>query len=167
MGRSLAGDMVRIWRRPEAVFRARLAVAGEGSALGAIMAACLIIFVSQWPRLARESHLAADLAGGEVPALRTLVAINLVAMLLVAPLVLLGVATLSVHGAALFGRRLSPLAARMALGWALLAVAPLTLIHGIVSGLAGPGPLVAATGSVVLLTFLWHWQRLMRLGAGA
>lgn len=167
MAHSLAGDALRIWRRPGEVFARRLAQASEAGAFGVLMAACLVIFVGQWPRLAREAHLAGEAAGGGMTALRTLVAVNLVGMLLVAPLVLMGVAALAARIAALLGRRLAPLAARMALGWALLATAPLMLAQGIVSGLVGQGALVASLGVVVLAAFLWLWLRLMLEGAGA
>jgi hypothetical protein len=81
----------------------------------------------------------------------------LMGWIFLAPLLLYGLAALSVVAMTVVGRRPDPFAARFALFWALLAAAPLWLVHGLVAGLAGPGPVQAAAGAVALAAFLWFW----------
>jgi hypothetical protein len=55
------------------------------------------------------------------------------------------------------GGRGSFFAARIVLFWALLAVAPLMLLRGLVAGLIGPGPQLVIVSGVTFAVFLWFW----------
>lgn len=146
---SLSADILRSWRSPRAVIRARLArLDGERSALFYLMTACLLIFVAQWPRLSREAA-----SGGEIP-FEGLMAGALFGWLFLAPLFfyatawLLGMALRLVRPGTPFP------AVRLALFWALLAVSPLVLIQGALAALAGPGALALLSGLMVLALFM-------------
>ncbi|MGA0542820.1 YIP1 family protein [Neotabrizicola sp. VNH66] len=161
-------DILKTWRRPGAVFRPRLAQATEPGALAVLMGACFLIFVSQWPALSRQAYLAqiaAEQVGtppDQVPQLQALIGINLFVLMFMAPLIFYAIAWLSGVVLRAFGRPVAPLGARMALFWALLATAPLMLFQGLIAGFVGPGPALTVVGFLVLLAFLWLWQRLLR-----
>lgn len=145
-------EILRSWRNPRAALRRQLASgATEGRALAYLMGACGLIFVAQWPRLAREAELAP-----EVP-LDARLAGALLAIVFVLPLVFYGVAALSHLVARLFGGRGSWFGARLALFWTLLVTVPLFLLRGMVAGMIGPGPALVATETVVVAGFLIHW----------
>lgn len=146
---SLSTDIVRSWRSPRAVIRARLArLDGERSALFYLMMGCLLIFVAQWPRLSREAAM-----DDGIP-FEGLMAGALFGWLFLAPLFFYAIAWLL--GLALrLARRATPfLAVRLALFWALLAVSPLVLFQGALAALAGPGALAFASGLLVLALFM-------------
>jgi hypothetical protein len=149
---ALAGDILASYRRPGAVIRRRLGSAdrAEARALVTCMLACFLIFVAQWPRLRRQSHLTGQdldmLLGGA-----------LLGWLFIAPLILYAAAGFSHLVARRAGGRGTYTEARMALFWALLAAAPLWLLWGLAAGLAGPGPLLDLVGIVALLAFLGLW----------
>ena len=115
------------------------------------MAACALIFVSQWPALARMAHhdpaipLDARLGGA------------LMGTLFLLPLFAYALAALSHLAARALGGRGSHHGARLALFWALLAISPLMLLQGLARGLAGPGPAQTALGVAVLVCFLAVW----------
>ena len=149
---SLTGDILLSYRQPRRVIRRRLdAGPREDRALALLIGACLLMFAAQWPRLARAAHL-----HGEIP-LEVAIGGALFGWLFVAPLGLYLLAWLSHLVARLLGGRGSAFGARMALFWALLAAAPLFLLQGLVAGLIGPGPELAATGLVALGAFLLIW----------
>lgn len=149
---ALAGDILASYRRPGAVIRRRLGSAdrAEARALVTCMLACFLVFVAQWPRLRRESHLTGQdldmLLGGA-----------LLGWLFIAPLILYGAAGVSHFLARRVGGRGTYTEARMALFWALLAAAPLWLLWGVIVGLGGGGPLVDVAGLAALLAFLGLW----------
>lgn len=149
---TLAGDILASYRRPGVVVRRRLGSAdrAEARALMTCMLACFLVFVAQWPRLRRESHLTGQdldmLLGGA-----------LLGWLFIAPLILYGAAGLSHFLARLVGGRGSYTEARMALFWALLAAAPLWLLWGLVAGLGGAGLLLDLVGLLALAAFLGLW----------
>ncbi len=148
---AITSDIVESYRRPRAVLRRRIEGSDEGRALAVLMGACLLIYVSQWPSLARAAEL--DPA---IP-LDARLGGALMATIFVLPLLAYGLAFLS-HGVArLFGGRGTGLAARIALFWSLLAVSPLMLFQGLVGGLVGPGPALTVTGAGVALAFLYLW----------
>ncbi|MFC3616502.1 YIP1 family protein [Lutimaribacter marinistellae] len=144
-------DIVATYRGPAAVIR-RLLSAGqrEDRALAILMAACALVFISQMPRLSREAHL----SGQE---LNMLLGGTLLAWLIIAPLILYGVAALSHLVARIAGGRGSWYGARLALFWALLASAPLLLLHGLLAGFVGPGPALSGVGILWLVVFGWFW----------
>jgi hypothetical protein len=124
---------------------------GEGRALAYLMSASALIFVAQWPRLSREAYLQP-----EVP-LEARLGAALLGWLFMAPLFFYALAALSHLAARVMGGRGSWLAARLALFWTLLAVAPGFLFHGLVAGFIGPGPALTVTGALLLGGFVLHW----------
>jgi hypothetical protein len=124
------------------------------------MLACVLIFVAQLPRLSREAHLT------ERP-LEVLLGGALMAWVFVAPLLLYGVAALTILALRVAGRAPQPFAARLALFWALLSAAPLWLLHGLVAGLAGPGPMLTVVGAVAVASFLWFWWSGLKAACGS
>lgn len=160
---SILRDIVATYRRPRHVI-AGLIAAGprEDRALAVLMGASLLIFVSQWPRAARQAHLdpAAPLEARLTGAL--------LASLFLLPLAAYLVALLS-HGLArAAGGRGTAFGARIALFWALMAVSPLMLGHGLLAGMVGPGAAgVMVTGAIVFGMFLWIWLNGLRAAQDA
>jgi hypothetical protein len=148
----LLADIAASYRRPRGVLR-RLAAGPEREdrALALLMAAAALIFLSQWPRAARAAHLdpSAPLDARLVGAL--------LASVFLLPLLAYGVAAVSHVAARMLGGRGSGFGARLALFWALLATAPLMLLHGLLAGFAGPGPVAWLFGLLVFGAFLWIW----------
>lgn len=145
-------EMLRSWRSPGRSVRRQLAAGvGEPRALAYLMGACALIFVAQWPRLAREAHL--DPA---VP-LDARVGAALLGWVFLAPLFFYGLAALSHLVARAFGGRGTWFGARLALFWSLLVSTPLWLLSGLTAGLVGPGPAMALTGGLLAAGFLGHW----------
>ena len=146
----MSGDILRSWRRPRAVVRGLLAQGPrEDRALMFLMSACGLVFLAQWPRLARQAQL-----DPEVP-LQAMLGGALLGWFFFAPLFFYALAGLIALAMRLIGQRIPGHAARMALFWALLAVSPMWLLHGLVAGIAGPGALTAAVGLAVLAGFFW------------
>ncbi|MEY8841553.1 YIP1 family protein [Cribrihabitans sp. XS_ASV171] len=144
-------DIVATYRGPGAVMR-RILAAGEREdrALAILMAGCALVFIAQMPRLSREAHL----TGQE---LNMLLGGALLGWLIIAPLFFYGLAAASHLIARVAGGRGSWFGARMALFWALLASAPLLLLHGLVAGFVGPGPALQGVGILWLVVFGWFW----------
>jgi hypothetical protein len=144
-------DIVATYRGPRRVVRRLLGMGvREDRALVMLIAACVVVFVAQWPRLAREAHL-----GGQD--LNPLLGGALMAWIFIAPLLLYALAFLS-HGVArLIGGRGTAYGARLALFWAFLAASPLILLHGLVAGFIGPGPGLQGVGLIWCGVFLWFW----------
>lgn len=155
---SITRDILASWRRPRQVMRRHLGAGPrEDRPLIFVMAACAVIFVAQWPRLAREAYLAP-----EVP-LQARLAGALLAIVFLAPLVFYALAALVHLVLRLVGGRGSFHGARLALFWALLAVSPAMLLQGLVAGFIGPGPAQTAVGLVVLVAFLAIWGACLRV----
>lgn len=149
---SVTARIVQTWRDPRGVMRAHLAAGPrEDRALAVLFAACLMIFVAQWPALSRAAHL--DPA---VP-LDARIGGALMGTLFIAPLLAYLIAGASHMAARAMGGRGTWFGARMALFWSLLAVSPLMLLQGLVAGFVGPGPALTLTGLAVLLAFLFLW----------
>ncbi|WP_112309136.1 YIP1 family protein [Pseudogemmobacter bohemicus] len=166
---SITTDIFRTWTRPGTVIREKLAGGPrEDRALILLFAACLLLFVAQWPRLSREAFLAREAATAagtpldQVPGIQALMGINFFVFLFVVPLIFYGIAALSAGVISAFGGRIDPYAARIALFWALLCTAPLMLFQGLLAGFSGPGPAVTVIGVLVALLFLWLWVKLLR-----
>ena len=148
---SILRDIAATYRGPAAVLRRRLrAGEREDRALAVLMAGCGLLFVAQWPRLARESYV----TGAE---LDMLMGGSLMALIFILPLLLYIVAAVGHLIARPFGGQGGYHATRMALFWALLAVAPAFLLNGLMEGFVGPGPQTAVTGILALCVFLWFW----------
>ena len=115
----VALDMLRSWRAPRAVMRARLAEGvREDRVLMVLMGACFLIFIAQWPALARAAHLDPDIP------LQVRIGGALFGWMFVAPLMLYGLAGAVWVGLRLGGVVLPAHAVRLGLFWALLAAAP-------------------------------------------
>jgi len=144
-------DIVATYRGPRRVVRRLLEMGPrEDRALVMLLGACVVVFVAQWPRLAREAHLA------EEP-LNPMLGGALLAWVFIAPLLLYAVALIS-HGIArLIGGRGTGYGARLALFWAFLAASPLMLLHGLVAGFVGPGPGLQGVGLIWCGVFGWFW----------
>ncbi|MBV1926802.1 MAG: YIP1 family protein [Rhodobacteraceae bacterium] len=145
-------DITATYLRPARVMRKLLAMGQrEDRALIILMAACVIVFVAQMPRLAREAHISGQ-------DLNMLMGGALLGWLFLAPLVFYALAGLSHMIARLFGGQGDWYGARLALFWALLASTPLMLLHGLVAGFIGQGLQLQVVGLIWLVLFVWFWM---------
>ncbi|GAA6201066.1 YIP1 family protein [Aquicoccus sp. SU-CL01552] len=148
---AVTSDIAASYRGPGRVVRRLLEMGQrEDRALAFLMAGCVLVFVAQMPRLAREAHE----TGQE---LNMLMGASLLAWVIFAPILFYVIAALSHVVARLVGGRGDWYGARLALFWALLAAAPVLLLHGLVAGLIGPGPALDTVGGLALGVFLWFW----------
>jgi len=149
---SIVDDIVATYRRPRHVI-GRLLAAGprEDRALAILMGAAAVIFVSQWPRVARQAHL------DPAAPLDARLAGALLSSVFLLPLVAYLVSLISHLIARALGGTGTAFGARIALFWSLMAISPLMLLHGLLVGLAGPGAGSAIIGAVVFGLFLWIW----------
>jgi small-conductance mechanosensitive channel len=147
----VAQDIAATYRGPRRVV-ARLLAMGprEDRALALLMGGCALMFVAQWPRLAREAHLAHE-------ALNPRLAGALLGWIVIAPLMFYLLAFISQLIARLIGGRVTGYGARIALFWAFLAAAPVLLLHGLVAGFIGPGAGMTIIGAIWCGVFLWFW----------
>ncbi len=148
---SAVSDIVATYGGPRRVVR-RILQAGvrEERALVILMAGCVVVFVAQWPRLARQAHE----QGQE---LNPLLGGALFAWLFVMPLVLYTLALISHWVLRILGGKGQPFGARIALFWALLASGPIMLLWGLTAGFVGPGSALTLVGVVWIAVFLWVW----------
>ncbi|MBO6867152.1 MAG: YIP1 family protein [Thalassococcus sp.] len=144
-------DIVASYRRPAQVMR-RLLSAGtrEDRALAMLMAGCVLAFISQLPRLAREAHLTGE-------ELNPMLGGALFAWLFIAPLMFYLIAALSHLVARLFKGKGDWFGARLALFWAFLAASPLMLLNGLTAGFVGPGAALTLVGFVWFVAFMVIW----------
>ena len=110
----------------------------------------LLVFIAQWPKLARDAFV------NNVD-LNFLLGANLMALVVIAPLLLYVIATLARGVGFVFGGQGTAYGARLALFWALLASTPLILLHGLTAGFVGPGPELKVVGVIWLGVFFWFW----------
>lgn len=144
-------DIVATYKGPRRVFRQMLAMGQrEDRALIIVMSACAVVFISQWPVLARKSHLTGE-------DLQPLLGGALMAWMFIAPLALYGLAALSHIAAKALRGQGDWFGARLALFWALLASSPLILLNGLVSGFIGAGAALTLVGAVWFVIFMWFW----------
>lgn len=142
---TLTGAIVASWRAPRTVVRRLLAQdRHEGRILMYLVLALGLVFLAQWPRLAR-------LATPEVP-LEALMVGALFGLMMLGPLLVYGIGgvlTLLLKLAA----PVEGFAVRLALFWALLASAPLVLAQAALTALTGPGAVSGLSGLAVLAAF--------------
>lgn len=152
----VTSDIAASYRRPGLTLRALLARGvSEPRALAYLMGACGVMFIAQWPKLAREAHLqGTDLQ----PALGG----ALLATMFFLPLIFYIIAGLSQVVAKGIGRPVGGYQTRLALFWALLAASPLALLHGLIGGFIGPGGALTLIGAGWLAVFLWLWTTGLR-----
>ena len=145
---AVSTDMLRTWRGPRRVMRGLLAMGPrEDRAIAYLMAACFLIFIAQWPRLARIAYLDGD-------DMSRLVAYEFLAWMIVWPLVFYLLAFL-LHQVMRIARQGSASwEVRLALFWAFLAASPAGLLYGLLSGLVGPGPGTQLVGAVWIGAFI-------------
>lgn len=149
---SVTRDIVQSYRDPAQVMRRHLARGPrEDRALMFLMLSCALLFIAQWPRLARKAAI------DDTITLDALLAGALFGWVFVAPLFFYALAALSRLVARMAGGQGTFGTARMALFWTLLTISPLALLRGLVSGLAGPGPLDMLAGLIVLGFFGYLW----------
>ena len=122
----------------------------EDRALIFLIAGCTLAFVSQMPKLARESHY----TGQE---LNMLLGGALLGWIFIAPLLLYGLSWISHLVVRSIGGRGDSYGARLALFWAFLAASPLFLFNGLTAGFIGPGIELNLVGGTWLMFFLWFW----------
>lgn len=151
-------NILRTWRGPRPVIRELLSEGRrEDRAIAYVMVACILIFVSQWPRLAREAA-GFDLAtGAEAPDLQMTLTYALFAWIVVAPLLLYMLAGVTHLLAKAVGGKGSFYAARIALFWSLLATAPALLLYGLLAGFQGPVASTQIIGALWLFAFVLIW----------
>lgn len=144
-------DIAETYRGPGNVMR-RLLAGGprEDRALMFLMTGCIVVFIAQMPRLARQAHLTGQ-------DLDMLMGASLLAWVFLAPLMFYGLAGASHLVFRIFGGKGTWYGARLALFWSLLASSPLLLLHGLVAGFIGQGPQLKLVGAVWLVVFLWFW----------
>lgn len=154
---SITTDIVQGWLRPQVVMQRHLARGkSEPFAFSLLVAFLVLVFVSLWPQLSRQS-----LIQPEVPMVQRLVAAGL-ALLASVP-VWYGVAALSHWIARIFGGKGSQYRARLALFAALVSVSPAMLLQGLVAGMIGPGPQLSLVQALVGLGFVWIWISMLRV----
>lgn len=149
---SVAVDIVRAWRAPRQAMHRQLADGvREDRALIYVIAACLLIFIAQFPRLWRDSvqnpELSFDMRVGA----------TMLGWVFLAPLALYIIAALSHVLAKPFGGQGTWFSARLALFWSLLVAAPIWLLNGFVSVLAGQGLIANIFAATALLVFILVW----------
>lgn len=148
---SLSQNIVSTYKGPGRVVSGLLQMGQrEDRLLAYLMGACVLIFVAQTPRLAREAHL----TGQE---LNMLMGASLMAWIFIAPLLMYAIAAIARGVARVLGGKGSMYTSRLALFWALLAASPLILLHGLVAGFIGPGLELQIVGLVWFLVFVWFW----------
>ena len=153
---TITADILRSWRNPRGVIRKKLAGGvREDRALATIMGAGVLLFVAQWPILSRAAFL------DPATPLEARLGGALMACLFVLPLLGYTVAQISHLVMRLFGGKGSSFGARLALFWALLAVAPAMLIQGLFAGFLGQTTAVIAVQLAVLAAFLWMWVSML------
>ncbi len=153
---AVSSDILRTWRHPRRVV-ADLLDQGrrEDRAIAFLMVGCGLIFVAQWPRLARVALETGD-------ELSKLVAYELVAWIFFWPLVFYAIAGLSFLALRFVGRGISAFSARLALFWAFLAATPAGLLYGLQTGLNGFGPAAQLVGAIWIAAFFWFWAQGLR-----
>jgi len=141
---AVSTDMMRTWRGPRRVMRGLLAMGPrEDRAIAYLMAGCFLVFIAQWPRLARTAYL-------EGEEMSRLVAYEFMAWLIVWPLVFYFIAFLLHLVTRIAGQGSAPWEVRLALFWAFLAAAPAGLLYGLLNGFVGPEPGTRLVGAIWL-----------------
>lgn len=146
---SLLGNIIRSYRRPQAVITEFMANgAREDRALGFLAGGCVIAFIAQWPRLARQSYI-------EGQALDMLMGGALYAWIFLAPLLFYILAGLVQFVGYLLGSKRSGAQTRTVIFWAFLATAPLLLIFGVIGGFIGASAMKTFVEVIWLASFIW------------
>ena len=119
--------------------------------LAVLMLAMLIFLIAQAPSNARLAQL-----DPSVP-FQARMGGALLGVMFMMPIIAYGVAALVAGLSRLTPWRLTPEDSRLALFWALLAVAPAMLLAGLVAGMIGHGPALTAAQAICGIGFLTIW----------
>lgn len=148
---SVTTDIPATYKGPRKVFARLLSMgAREDRLLVFLIAGCVLTFVAQMPKLAREAHL----TGQE---LNMLLGGALLGIVFIAPLLLYVLALVAHWVARAAGGQGDAYRARLALFWAFLASSPLILLNGLVAGFIGAGAALNLVGALWCAVFLWFW----------
>lgn len=148
--RGILPRVLQSWWAPRRVVRG-LVDMPDRALVVVLMAAMLIFLLAQAPGHARAAQL-----DPSVP-LDARMGGALMAVMFLMPLLAYGVAALVSGLSRLTPWRLDARHSRLALFWALLAVAPAMLLAGLVAGLIGPGPALVICQAVAGIGFLVIW----------
>ena len=156
---SVSTELVSTWTAPRKALRRHLARGrSEPFAFSLLLVFLILAFVGQWPTAAREAHFAGDASAAPRILARAF------AVLATIPL-WYGLAALSRVVSGALGGQGTWYGARIALFWALLAVAPLMLLQGLVAGFIGQGAQLALVSALVFLAFILIWGAGLRVSA--
>ena len=150
MPRGIVPRVLQSWWAPRRVVRG-LTGMPDRVMLAVLMAALLIFLVAQLPTHARAAHLdpsvplAARMGGAAM------------AVIFIMPLVAYALATLVSALSHLTPWKVTGAQSRLALFWALLAVAPAMLLTGLVAGMIGPGPGLVLVQAITGIGFVMIW----------
>ncbi|WP_255330051.1 hypothetical protein [Paracoccus albicereus] len=142
--------VLQSWWAPRRVVRS-LADMPERVLVVILLLAMLIFLVAQAPGHARAAALDPSVPMG------ARMGGSVMAVLFMMPLVAYAVAALSSGLMRLVRRPIDPRHSRLALFWALLAIAPAMLLSGLVEGLIGPGAALTLTRAIAGLGFCLIW----------
>lgn len=151
--------IVQSWWAPGRVVRS-LRGTPERVLIVILMAAMLIFLIAQAPGHARAAHL-----DPSVP-LEARMGGALLAVMFMMPLLAYALAELVAFLSRLTPWPVASQDLRLALFWALLAIAPAMLLSGLTEGFAGPGAALTLTRAVAGLGFLVIWGAGLRALAG-
>jgi len=156
---AVTGNMFRTWRSPRVVMREILSEGQrEDRLVGYAMAACLMIYVAQWPRLKRAEQF--ELYGPDGASdFQMNAGIAFFSLMIVWPLALYAIAAVTYLIAKAFGGKGTPYGARLALFWTLLATTPLLLLHGLTMGFIGQGIEASIVGGIWAVMFAYIWSQ--------
>ncbi len=157
----VTSDITATYRGPGRVMRRLLEMgAREDRALAFVMGFCVIAFVAQMPRLARDAHL-------QDQDLSMMMGGALMGSVFILPLILYLVAGLVFLVRKVLGRGGTGYSARLSLFWSLLATTPILLLYGLIGGFLGPGPVLQGVGLIWVGVFLWFWIATLRVSGEA
>jgi len=153
---SVTVDIFRAWRAPRQLLRAKLDQGlREDRALALIMGAGVLLFIAQWPVALRTSRL-----DPSIP-LDARLGGSLLACVFFLPLIAYTVALITYGVSKLFGGRGTAFGARLALFWAFLAVSPVMLLQGLLTGFLGHSVIGTTVQTIAGLGFLWMWIQML------
>lgn len=157
--RGMVPRILASWWRPRAVY-AGLRGMPDRVLIAVLMAAMLIFLIAQAPGHARAAQLDPAIPfearmGGAI--------LGVIFML---PLLAYALAALVSALSHVIKRPVVGVESRLALFWALLAVAPMMLLAGLVEGLIGPGPALMLTRALTGIGFVMIWGAGLRVLAG-
>ena len=150
---STVSDVIAFHFRPRQIVRKRLLeTSGEGHALMYLVAACLLFYMAQLPEMVRQ-----DLLSTSSAPLNAVAAARFLGGAILAPLFFYILAAFIGLIFRLFGVSLPWFHTRIALFWPLLAIAPASLIVGILRGLVPSATILWFASVFVAVGFVIFW----------